>query len=170
MWPRVQHPSHRPPSSPYLLLRIIWSKICTVLPPFHKLNSDSGFFSRPSTWERYINTYIWRRHHLGLWTCSMSVIFHKRPLCCCFISLWGKLCWRRICQIEMAWRQPPSSVPCQPPLRMLKPDLYMLFGQTVDLTDIHNVVLGQPAGILKPQSCYVFFFLSFLNNQSGTIL
>lgn len=99
----------------------------------------------------------------------MSVFFHKRPLCCvsCLSgasSVGGE-------STKLRWRDGNPSLRTlpTPAADVLKPDLYMLFGQTVDLTDIHNVVLGQPAGILKPQSCYVFFF-SFLNNQSGTIL
>lgn len=65
----------------------------------------------------------------------------------------------------------PPSLPSPPTPRCgcLKPDLYLLFGQNVPLSDAHNVVLGQPEGTLKPKSCYCFFFF-FLHNQSGTIL
>lgn len=96
-----------PPPSPSSPLRMFWSRICTVSALFHKLNSDPGFSRAPSTWERYIYTYIRHRHHLGLWTCSVSVLFHKRHLCRCFLSRWGKICWRRECQIEIAWQHPP---------------------------------------------------------------
>lgn len=43
----------------------------------------------------------------------------------------------------------------------LKPDLYLLFGQNFALTDVHNVVLGQPERTLKPQSYYYFLYYFF---------
>lgn len=44
----------------------------------------------------------------------LFILFHKRHLCRCFMSRWGKICWRRKCQIEIAWQHPQPPHPLIP--------------------------------------------------------
>lgn len=134
---RVQRPSPPPPSppsnSPSLPLRMFWSRICIVLPSFHKMNSDPGLFQHThSTWERlhlYLHPNI--DHHLGLWdvafVCSLP---QKASLPLSHVSLRQDLLDEKMPNRNCVTAPPTLPPhPLNPRCGCLKPDSYMLFGQ-----------------------------------------
>lgn len=130
MWPRVQHPSAplplspSPSPSPIPLLRMVWSRICTVLPPIHKLNSKPGLFQQTIHMREIHQCLHLTSTPFGpldvFCVCSLPQmtslpLFH--------VSLGQDLLEENLPNSDCV-TAPPASLPSQSPLRMFRPDLY----------------------------------------------